>query len=169
MNCTTTTHFNNGAIAFSRLVEAELKSIRSSHGCLASRDEAYGVIAEEIAEFFDEVRKKRENRDKSLMLAELVQIAAVACRADSDFTVSSVAVATRDDEAVHAMLAKALEVYGETECVTSAHGAYGLLARLLAVLMTEDCPDEEHVFDDRYIQLAAAACAAAVDLDLVKP
>lgn len=47
-----------------------------------SAHEAYGILAEEFAEFFDEVRRKEHN--KAAMREELVQIATVAIRAIED-------------------------------------------------------------------------------------
>lgn len=44
--------------------------------------EAYGVLAEEVAEFFDEVRRKSIR--KECMKRELIQIACVAARAIED-------------------------------------------------------------------------------------
>lgn len=49
-----------------------------------SAHEAYGVLAEEVDEFWDEVKKKRSKRDPAAMRAELKQIAAVAIRAMTD-------------------------------------------------------------------------------------
>lgn len=46
-----------------------------------SAHEVYGVLVEEVAEYFDEVRAKEERRDPEKMRRELIQIAAVAVRA----------------------------------------------------------------------------------------
>jgi hypothetical protein len=54
------------------------------HGPLASAHEAYAVLVEEMDEFWDEVKKRSENRDKLAMRTELIQIAAMACRAIHD-------------------------------------------------------------------------------------
>lgn len=62
-------------------VRGELEKAEAKHAPYHSAHEAYGVLAEEVAEFFDEVRKKRADRDPRAMREELVQIAAVACRA----------------------------------------------------------------------------------------
>jgi hypothetical protein len=43
-----------------------------------------GVILEELDEFWEEVRKKRSQRDPLRMLGELVQIAAMAQRCAED-------------------------------------------------------------------------------------
>jgi NTP pyrophosphatase (non-canonical NTP hydrolase) len=42
--------------------------------------ECYGVLAEEVAEYFDEVRRREDSRDRAAMRKELMQIAAVALR-----------------------------------------------------------------------------------------
>lgn len=46
----------------------------------ASAHEAYGVLVEEVAEFFEQVRLKRAARDRRAMLHELTQVAAVAIK-----------------------------------------------------------------------------------------
>lgn len=51
------------------------------HGGFHSVHEAYGVLMEEVEEFFDEVKKKNKARSKVAMRAELLQIAAVAIKA----------------------------------------------------------------------------------------
>lgn len=63
--------------AASARVREELLAAMIMHGPMHSGHEAYGVIKEELDEFFDEVRaNKRENFDK-----ELKQVAAMAIRA----------------------------------------------------------------------------------------
>lgn len=52
------------------------------HGPMQNGHEAYGVIMEEVAEFFDEIRKQQ--LDKAATRKELIQIAAMACRAIID-------------------------------------------------------------------------------------
>ena len=49
-----------------------------------SAHESYAVLLEEVEEFWEEVRKKREDRDREAMLKELVQIAAMSQRAAED-------------------------------------------------------------------------------------
>ena len=66
------------------LVEA-LKAV-AKHGEFRSAHEAYGVLVEEVAEFFDEVRKKRADRDVMAMRGELIQVAAVAVKAAACLT-----------------------------------------------------------------------------------
>ena len=69
---------------FPNLVFQELKMARSGHAPMHSAHEAYAVILEELEEFKAEVFKKREARSKGRMLAELVQVAAMAWRAAED-------------------------------------------------------------------------------------
>ncbi len=54
------------------------------HSPLHSVHEAYAVILEELDEFWEEVRKKQENRSKTAMRRELIQIAAMSIRAIKD-------------------------------------------------------------------------------------
>ena len=67
-------------------VSNELHQIRQQQRPFNSAHEAYGVISEEVAEFFDEVRLKRKDRNPLRMRHELTQIAAVAIRAATDLT-----------------------------------------------------------------------------------
>lgn len=69
---------------FQEKVRIELTEARSSHERINSAHEAYSVILEELDEFWEQVRMKREARDKGEMLKELVQIAAMAQRAAED-------------------------------------------------------------------------------------
>jgi len=62
------------------LVRAEMIRAFKLHGPMRTMHEAYGVIAEEFEEFFDEV--KANNRE--LAKLELVQVAAMAARAIVD-------------------------------------------------------------------------------------
>lgn len=50
------------------------------HARFVSAHEAYGVLAEEVAELFDEVRKKKEIRSKLAMRNEALDIAVVGLR-----------------------------------------------------------------------------------------
>jgi hypothetical protein len=61
-------------------VHDELKRAMKLHPPMNSAHEAYAVILEELDEFWEEVRKKTEARDKSRIRQELIQIAAMACR-----------------------------------------------------------------------------------------
>lgn len=67
-----------GDTDFDRLVRAELAKARATFPPLHSAHEAYGVLAEELAEFFDLVRLRDKDVAKAAMLPELVQIAAMA-------------------------------------------------------------------------------------------
>jgi len=69
---------------FQALVKAELAGARAGHGPIATAHEGYAVILEELDEFWEEVRKKRKDRDPHLMLHELVQLAAMVQRTAED-------------------------------------------------------------------------------------
>lgn len=69
---------------FAKLVAEELARARSAIPPINSFHEGYGVIYEELCEFFDEVRKKRRDRDPAKLLAELVQVAAMCQRTAED-------------------------------------------------------------------------------------
>lgn len=62
-------------------VRAECERADAQHGRYASAHEVYGVLFEEVAEFFDEVRLKEHLRSPLKMRKELAQVAAVAIRA----------------------------------------------------------------------------------------
>lgn len=66
------------------LVADELKRARKLHAPYHSSHEAYAVILEELDEYWDEVKKKGENRNREAMCKELIQIATTAIRAMSD-------------------------------------------------------------------------------------
>jgi hypothetical protein len=66
---------------FEGLQRLELAKARAKFPPINSAHEGYGVIMEEICEFFDEVRDDRRGPQ---MLAELVQIAAMAQRCAED-------------------------------------------------------------------------------------
>lgn len=63
---------------FRSLVEKEKENARNAYGGFRSMHEIFGVLYEEVMEFFDEVRKKPDTRNPEDTLSELVQIAAVA-------------------------------------------------------------------------------------------
>lgn len=87
---------------FLYLVEEELAAAREKHqGPIHSAHEAYGVIAEEVAEFFDQVRMRKTA--KAAMLSELVQIAAMCYRAAEDLQLLEVEMT---QEFVNAAIAK---------------------------------------------------------------
>ena len=65
-------------------VADEVRRATELHGSMQSAHEEYAVILEELDEFWDEVKKKRENRDRCAMRKELIQVAAMAIRAICD-------------------------------------------------------------------------------------
>lgn len=70
-------------MSFANLVDTELKRARSKHpGKQHSLHESYGVILEEVDEFWDLVKSQKP--DKEHVLSELVQIAAMCQRAAED-------------------------------------------------------------------------------------
>ena len=58
----------------------ELDKIEAK-GEFRSLHEAYGILLEEVDEFWDEVKKKPQNRDKQNIVKELIQIAAISIKA----------------------------------------------------------------------------------------
>lgn len=70
---------------FQALVESELADARRKHaGKQASAHESYAVLLEEVEEFWEIVKLKKEQRDRREMLKELVQVSAMAQRAAED-------------------------------------------------------------------------------------
>ena len=69
---------------FAKLQSLEIEQARSKHRPINSAHEGYSVILEELDEFWEEVRKKQSERSKDRMVAELVQIAAMAQRTAED-------------------------------------------------------------------------------------
>lgn len=65
-------------------VQHELDRAISLHGPQRSAHESYAVILEELDEFWEEVRKRTNDRNRDHMREELVQIAAMAIRAIHD-------------------------------------------------------------------------------------
>lgn len=64
-------------------VRAAVAAARKKHPRdIATPHEAYGVLAEEVAEFFDEVRAQKP--DPRRMRKELLHVAAMAVRAVED-------------------------------------------------------------------------------------
>lgn len=61
---------------FLKDVEKEAKRAVKLHGEFNSLHEAYAVTLEELDEFWEEVRKKKKDRNKEDIYSELVQIAA---------------------------------------------------------------------------------------------
>lgn len=69
---------------FPYLVASELRAARKGNLPMNSWHEAYAVIWEEVEEFWEEVRKKRKDRNGLVLLGELVQVAAMCQRAAED-------------------------------------------------------------------------------------
>lgn len=67
-------------------VLAEAKRAVKLHGEYNSLHEAFGVMLEEVDEFWDEVKLKRSKRSKRRIRAELKQIAACCLKAAEKFT-----------------------------------------------------------------------------------
>lgn len=67
-------------------VVAEYERAAQQHGPLQSAHEAYAVILEEVSEFWEEVRKKREVRDADAMRQELIQVVAMCLRTVLDLS-----------------------------------------------------------------------------------
>ena len=65
-------------------IGVELRSAVQQHASQNSAHESYAVIKEELDEFWDEVKKKREQRSSALMRRELIQTAAMCARAIID-------------------------------------------------------------------------------------
>ena len=58
----------------------EVMRAEEMHNPLNSHHEAYAVILEELDEYWEEVRKKRDERDSKAMRTELIQTAAMCVR-----------------------------------------------------------------------------------------
>lgn len=65
-------------------VHDEVMRARKGHAPINSAHEGHSVILEEVEEFWDEVKLKREARDPGKMWNELVQVAAMAMRTAED-------------------------------------------------------------------------------------
>jgi len=77
-------HYGHPVMEFLDRVEQETMRAAAKHPALNSAHEAYAVILEELDEFKAEVWKQTARRDRAAMLAELVQIAAMAARTAVD-------------------------------------------------------------------------------------
>lgn len=64
---------------FIKLLLEQIEEIKDKSD-IVSIHEAYGLLAEEVDEFFEEVKKKRRARFDEEVIKELVQIAAVCYR-----------------------------------------------------------------------------------------
>ncbi len=74
----------NKPLPFAELVRLELAKARGAHVPIRSIHEGYAIIQEELDEFWDEVKKKREFRNPVRLMEELVQIAAMVQRTAED-------------------------------------------------------------------------------------
>lgn len=76
---------------FISAMELELRKADAQHGNYNSYHEAYAVILEELDEFWDIVKAKREDRDHMHAYVELVQIAVTCMRAARDLKLFTLA------------------------------------------------------------------------------
>lgn len=74
-------------MSFLQEVQEEAERAVAKHGQYNSLHEAFGVLFEEVDEFWEEVRKKRSKRDPLRIRQELVQIAACCLKAAEKFGV----------------------------------------------------------------------------------
>lgn len=91
---------------FKALVDQKKEYARELYGSFRSLHEIYGVLCEEVAELFDEIRKKPDDRNPETMLSELVDIAAVVEIAAEDMQL--VEETTEHAESKHAVLKEAI-------------------------------------------------------------
>lgn len=80
-------------MTFPDLVAAELQSARAEHGPHHSLHESYGIILEELDEFWAEVKRKEPCKER--LVAELVQVAASCQRCAEDLTLVKQAYSDR--------------------------------------------------------------------------
>lgn len=71
-------------------VACELWEAREAHGDMKNAHEAYAVIREELDEFWEEVKKKKQSN--RAMMKELIQVAAMAVRAIADLGMPSLSI-----------------------------------------------------------------------------
>lgn len=69
---------------FNDLLQKELEKVRLKNKPINSLHEGYGLLIEEVDELFDEVKKKRDKRDKENIALELTQIATICQRIYED-------------------------------------------------------------------------------------
>ena len=74
---------------FQELQRREIEAARTGHKPINSAHEGYALILEELDEFWQEVCKKRSERSPDRMVAELVQVAAMAQRTAEDVLMSN--------------------------------------------------------------------------------
>lgn len=66
------------------LVAGEYRRAVALHRPMASAHEGFAVLAEEVHELWDEVRKRRGVRDPHAVMREAIQVAAMAVRLIED-------------------------------------------------------------------------------------
>lgn len=93
---------------FTDLVKQEKVKSREDYGSFNSMHEIYGVLMEEVDEFFDEVKKKPEDRLPEDTLGELVQIAAVVEMAAEDLGIIEKVESDVVDKGPHKKLLEAV-------------------------------------------------------------
>jgi NTP pyrophosphatase (non-canonical NTP hydrolase) len=71
---------------FAKLMDEETGRVRARKLPIKTWHEGYGLLAEEVDEFFDEVKKKTDMRDRKNALKELVQVAALCQRIAIDLS-----------------------------------------------------------------------------------
>ncbi len=69
---------------FDKMVRDELARARAKNAPMNSLHEGYAVILEELDEFWDEVKKKKVERNTTDILKELVQVAAMCQKTAED-------------------------------------------------------------------------------------
>jgi NTP pyrophosphatase (non-canonical NTP hydrolase) len=69
---------------FEGMVCEELERARAKNAPMNSLHEGYAVILEELDEFWDEVKKKKGERNTTHLLQELVQVAAMCQKTAED-------------------------------------------------------------------------------------
>jgi NTP pyrophosphatase (non-canonical NTP hydrolase) len=70
---------------FQAAADQTLKAARKKHSKpYSSLHEGYAVLLEEVEEFWQEVKKQSQDRDRLKLMQELLQIAAVAHRIAED-------------------------------------------------------------------------------------
>lgn len=77
-------------MSFPKDVQDEIAAARKKHGAINSLHEGYGVILEELEEFWEQVKRKDSKRDYKEIYSELVQVAAMAQKCAEDVVVKRI-------------------------------------------------------------------------------
>ncbi len=85
---------------FPALVAAELARARAAHSPIPSLHEGAAVLLEELDEFWREVQRRDADRSPLALLAELIQVAAMAQRVAEDTLLRNAECGVRNDDAV---------------------------------------------------------------------